>query len=410
LKFTFLTQYFPPEIGAAQVRLSAFSRALTALGHEVEIVTAFPNHPTGQVLPGFRGKFYQLDAWHGMRVHRLWIVPALGSGLKRLLNYFSFTFSSIYGLFRTSRADFVFVESPPLFLSLSAFLFSAFRLTPFIFNVADLWPDSVRELGVLKDGPVLRFAEWFERWSYQQARFVVAVTDGISKVLIEKKSVPPEKVLFLPNGVDTEMFQPRAADQGLIEELNLQGKTVFLYAGTIGVAHGVAVLLEAAQAMRNDQVCFLIAGDGSERQELEARANQLGLTNLRFLGAVTPERVNLLYSIAFVGLSTLRDNPLFEGTRPVKIFASMACAKAVVYSGAGEGARLVQTANAGVVVPPEDPVALAKVLRDLMAQPDRAQVLGQDGRSYVLEHLTWGVLVKTWVDQLQERMGEHRGT
>ena len=410
MKFIFLTQYFPPEIGAAQVRLSAFARALLALGHEVEVVTAFPNHPTGRVLPGFQGRLYQLDGWQGIRVHRLWIVPALGSGLKRLLNYFSFTFSSVYGLLRTSRADFVFVESPPLFLSLSAFLFSCVRPTPFIFNVADLWPDSVKELGVLQDGPVLRFAEWFERWSYSQARFVVAVTEGIRNVLLEKKNVPASKILFLPNGVDTEMFQPLMPDVDLITELGLEGKKVFLYAGTIGVAHGVAVLLEAANAMRDDPVCFLIVGDGSERQELEARAVGMGLTNLRFLGAVPPERVNQLYGIAYLGLSTLRDNPLFEGTRPVKIFASMACARAVVYSGSGEGACLVLAADAGVVVPPEDANALVVALRLLLNQPERVGSLGQNGRQYVVQHLTWPALVQSWLEQLQERMGEQHGS
>jgi len=165
VRFLFLTQYFPPETGAPQVRLASLVRELSRLGHQVEIVTAFPNYPTGAIFPEFRGKLYQRDAWEGMTVHRTWVYPCMGGGLKRILNYISFTITCAWGLLRSKRADCVFVESPPLFLSIPGWIASRLWRARLIFNVADLWPDSVEQLGIMREGPALRFARALEACS-----------------------------------------------------------------------------------------------------------------------------------------------------------------------------------------------------------------------------------------------------
>ena len=406
MRFLILTQYFPPEVGAPQVRLSAFARELKRSGHEVEVVTGLPNHPTGRIFPEYRGRFYVREEWEGIPVHRVWLYPSIGAGLKRMLNYLSFMLTSLWGLFKAQRPDLLFVESPPLFLSLPAWLASRIWRIPWIFNVADLWPDSVRDLGLITEGILLRLAYWLEAWSYRKASFVNAVTEGIQTTLLDDKRLANNKVLFLPNGVDTELFKPRKPDLELQKSLGLFNKKVVLYAGTHGFAHGLEVVIRAAKILENNDsnVYFVFIGDGSEKVRIIDMAKTMSCRNVLFLDPAPPDYIARLYSFSIAGLSTLRNNSLFESTRPAKIFAAMASGKPVIYSGAGEGARLVESAKAGLVVPPEDPEALAEAVRILASNPALAEELGSNGRRYVEEHLSWSVLVSDWLRQLEERM------
>ncbi len=401
VRFLFLTQYFPPEIGAAQVRLASVIRELVRLGHRVEVVTAMPNYPTGRVLEGYRGKLLLEEDWEGVRVVRTWLYPAMGTGPRRLLNYFSFMLSALVGLLKVQKPDYIFVESPPLFLSLTGYLASRRFGAPLIFNVADLWPDSVRQLGLMKEGLLLRLAEGLEGWSYRQAHFISAVTEGIQKVLLEEKRVPAHKVLYLPNGVDTDLFRLMPPDQALARELGLEGKKIILYAGNHGYAHGLEVALQAARLLTDPQVVLVLIGDGSEKPRLQQMAQEMQLTNVRFLDPQPPAYITRLYSLAVAGLSTLRDSPLFEMTRPVKIFAGMSCAKPILYAGQGEGARLIESAQAGLVSLPEDASALARNIMTVVQNPHLAQQLGQNGRRYVETHLSWSSLIENWLSQLQ---------
>ena len=402
MRILFLTQYFPPEMGAAQLRLAACIRELRKLGHDVEVVTALPNHPNGAIFPAYRGRFAVTEDWEGIPVHRVWLYASLGRSWKRLLNYFSFMATAWWGLLKAERPDLLFVESPPLFLSVTAWVYGLLFRVPFLFNVADLWPDSVKKLGLMEDGFMLRAAEGLEAWSYRKAALVNAVTQGIESVLTEEKGVPAAKVLWLPNGVDTELYRPQEGDAALARELGLEGKAVVLYAGTMGYAHGVEVALEAAPLVAEAGIHLLFVGEGSEKAMLLEKAK--GLANVTFLPAQPPERVAQLYSLCYAGLSTLRDSPLFEGTRPVKIFACMACAKPVAYCGKGEGARLVEAQQAGLTCPPEDPRALADLLIRLKEAPDLAHDLGAHGRAFVTRELSWGSLVAAWADRLTERL------
>ena len=411
MRILILTQYFPPEVGASQVRLSAFARELKRLGHEVEVVTGLPNHPTGRIFPEYRGRFYVREEWEGIPVHRVWLYPSTGAGLKRILNYLSFALTSLWGLLRAQRPEYIFVESPPLFLSLPAWLASRLWRAPFIFNVADLWPDSVRELGLMSNRILLWVAEWLETWSYKRASYVTAVTEGIRDTLINKKHVPPSKVLFLPNGVDVSLFKPGEANPTLLQDLGLsENAKVVLYAGTHGYAHGLETAVKAAKHVQDSLpgVVFLFVGGGSEKENIIAYAEQLQCRNTIFLESVSPERLSEFYRATFAGLSVLRNSPLFEGTRPVKILSAMAAGKPIIYSGAGEGARLVEEARAGLVVPPEDPGALAEAVRKLAENPQLAEELGRNGRRYVEENLSWSALVRDWQLQL-ETMQSQKG-
>src|SRR5271165_1633598 len=245
MKFLILTLYFPPEIGAAPTRLAAMARELSKIGHIVEVVTGMPNYPHGHILPEYRGSFYKREVWNGITIHRVWLYPTVGSGMGRILNYLSFSLFALYGLLRAQKPDYLFVESPPPTLSCPAYLCSKLWRIPFILNVADLWPDTLVEMGLLRKGLAFTLLSWLERWSYQKATYVNAITNGLRDALLKEKAVPLEKVLFLPNGVDTDLHRPYPKDATLMNALGLAGKKIVLYSGTLGRAHGLEHVLEA---------------------------------------------------------------------------------------------------------------------------------------------------------------------
>jgi len=402
MRFLILTQYFPPEIGGAQTRLKFLAAELARRGHEVEIVTSFPNYPKGKFFPGYEKGIYRRETWEGLTIHRVWLYPAVGSGIKRMLNYGSFTLTCLFGLQRCKRPDYIFVESPPLFLSAPAWIAGLFWRTPFIFNVADLWPDVIVDQGFMKEGFVMRVLRAIESWSYRRAAYVNTVTDWIGKVLQEKKSIPAEKILFLPNGADTQTFQPRPPDEPLLSQLGLAEKKIVLWAGTLGFAHGIDNILNAAKLLESTHpnIHFLFVGSGSARDGLIAQSKSLNLTNVTFLDPVPLDEIVRYYSICFCGLASLINIPVYEGARPSKVFPVLASAKPLIFIGSGEGARLVETAEAGAVVPAGNPQALADCLVQFASDFALANERGKSGRRFVEENLQWSAIVASWLAQL----------
>jgi colanic acid biosynthesis glycosyl transferase WcaI len=404
MRFLILTQYFPPEIGGAQTRLYSIAAELRRMGHEVEIVTAMPNYPKGRVFPGYEGCFYRREVCDGNVIHRVWIYPATGRGFQRMLNYASFTLFSIFGIFRARKPDYIFVESPPLFLSASAWLAGLVWRAPFIFNVADLWPDVALESGHIQDGFLVRCMAAIEKWSYKKAAYVSAVTEGIRESLLTRKSVPSEKLLFLPNGADTLHFAPRPPDTLLKRQLGLEGKKVVLWAGTLGPAHGIEYILGAAKLLEEHrEIHFLFVGDGSERRALEQKRDLMRLSNVTFLDAVSIDRLPPYYSIAEVGLSSLTNIPLHNGARPSKILPVLASGKPLIFAGCGETARLIERANAGIVVPPENSEILASAILQLLGNPGLTEELGRNARQFVEANFQWSQLIANWITQFESR-------
>jgi colanic acid biosynthesis glycosyl transferase WcaI len=403
VKFVVLTQFFAPEIGASQVRLAYFCRELAAAGHEVEIVTGMPHHPAGRIFPEYRGHFYLHEDREGLQIHRVWLYAASGSNLKRLLSYASFCLTCLFGLARSSKPDYVFVDSPPLFLGVPGWIAAKLWRVPLIFNVADLWPDSVRDLGVMRDGPLVNFAYRLERWIYRHSDVVTAVTEGIRNSLLKSKGLPAEKVLFLPNGVDTALFRPSPPDEALKNRLGLAGKKIALYAGNHGYAGAVEQILYAADRLRDvPSFHFLLIGEGPEKQKLMALAANLGLNNVTFHGQVPLEAMPAFVSISEMGIVTLRKSQVMAGARPAKAFVMMAGGKPIVLAAEGEAARLIQSAGAGIVVPPEDHESIANAIRSLVQHPRVAADMGASGRRFVISNFQWSSLVRNWIAELSE--------
>jgi colanic acid biosynthesis glycosyl transferase WcaI len=401
MRFLILTQYYPPEIGGPPTRLQSVAAELMRAGHAVEVVTALPNYPRGKFFPGYEQCFYRREVRSEIVVHRVWVYPALGGGFGRMLNYASFTVTSLFGLLRAQKPDYIFVESPPLFVSVPAYMAARIWRVPFIFNVSDLWPDAIVDGGFLRAGILARWIAAMERWSYREAAYVSTVTDGIRKRLIREKGVPSEKILFLPNGVDTILYQPQPSDTSLKKQLGLDGKKIILWAGTLGYAHGLDYVLRAARLLEGySEIHFLFVGDGSARAGLERQRRVMRLGNVTFCDPVPLEQMPRYYSIAEIGFASLLDIPVHDGARPSKVFPVLASGKPLIFVGKGEGAHLLQQANAGIVVPPEDPGALANAVIRLVEDKDLSRELGRNGRRFAEKHLQWSQLIGSWVAEL----------
>ncbi len=402
MRVLILTQYYPPEIGAPQTRLAAFARELRLRGHRVEVVTAMPNHLIGRVQAGYRGKLYARETVDGVRVHRTWVYAATGTGIKRILNYLSFTVTSLIGLAKAGPADIVFVESPPLFLSVPGWIAARVRRAAMVFNVSDLWPDSVRELGVMNDGLLMRLAEMLEHWSYQRARVVNAVTEGIATTLRDHKRVPADKVRFFPNGIDIETFVPQAGSTALAEELRLSGRPVFIYAGTHGIAQGLHSVLDAAKLVE-DEADVVFVGSGPVKASLVRRAAEEKFSNVRFVDPVPLSSMPEYFSLAIASIVPLVKNPLMRGARPSKMFPSLACGVPVLYCGEGESAALIGEAGAGIVAAPEDPQAIAEGMRTILRDPSLRETMSKNARRLAVERFAWGSIVEEWLRSIDAK-------
>ncbi|MDA8192860.1 MAG: glycosyltransferase family 4 protein [Thermaerobacter sp.] len=401
MRFLLLTQYYPPEPGAASLRLEAMAQELTRHGHAVAVVTAKPHH-----LGARRGRFGRWpvvrEEVRGIPVLRTWIwrVPQ-GRFWLRLLNYFSFVITGFWGLLQSGRPDFLIVESPPLFLGITAYVYHRLFRVPYILSVSDLWPESAVALGLVTNRTIIGVTRWLELFLYRHAAFVSGVTEGICQTVAES-GLPAQRVLFFPNGVDPALFRRVEPGSDLIVRLGLTQKKIFLYPGTVGYAQGLDVIVEAADILREQpDIVFLLVGDGPVRSALEEDVARRGLKNVRFEPLQPVERMAAYFSLAQAVIVPLRRHKLFRGARPSKVFPAWAVGIPVIFSGEGEMADLIDSAQGGVVVPPEDAGALAMAV-DFMARltDHEWQAMGQNGHRFVMEHYTWSAIVDRWLKGL----------
>ena len=398
--FTLVTQYYPPERGAAQVRLSAIVEQLRRLGHTVDVVTALPNYPLGRIFDGWRGRPLRRTAEDGGRVTRVWVWAAMGSGPARIANYLSFSVMSVVGLLATGQSGCLVIEYPTLFGALPAVVLGRLRRQRVVLLVADLWVDSIVEVGAMSDGRVVRALRVLERWMLRRAHVVTAVTDGVRDALL-RKGVDADRIAWLPNGADVTTFHPGPADDDVRADLGLEdGEHLVLYAGTHGYVHGLEVVLDAAERLRGRPIRFLLVGGGSEKPELELSARRRGLDNVTFVDPVAPSEVAPLLRASVAGLATVRAGDVYRTVRSAKAVPTMACGRPVVYSADDEGSRLVREIGAGLVTPPGDGAALAEAVQQLVDDPELAERLGRAGREWVVANASWERLVSDWLDEL----------
>jgi colanic acid biosynthesis glycosyl transferase WcaI len=399
-RFLLLTQFFSPEVGAAQVRLLEVAQALRRAGHTVAVVTAMPNYPHGRVFPGYERSVFARAEIAGIPVIRTWVYPAHGRNvLKRLTSFCSFSVTSFFGCLMARRPDYLLVESPPLFLGLTAFLYSRLFRVPFILNVSDLWSEAAKELGLVANQRILGLSDLLERFVYRRAYRINVVTLGLAERLATHKSVPRSKLLWLPNGVNLDTYRPGTDGHELVGRLGLGHAPVFSCVGTHGQTQGMQIILDAAQRV-GSSARFLLVGDGSEKPGMVSRARAMGLDNVTFLDPQPPDEVPRLMNLSRAALVTIRSGDMFRGVRPARMFPALGCGTPIIYSGEGEGAAIVQQADCGLVVPPGDADAIAQAVRELVADPERARRLGANGRALAEREYGWDAIVGRWLADL----------
>jgi glycosyltransferase involved in cell wall biosynthesis len=410
LKFLLLTQCYPPEIGGAQVLMGSLATELKRQGHEVKVVTALPNYPTGEIFRDYRGRLVVREEIDGIPVFRSWIYAAQSARLfPRLMNYFSFCLTSLLSFRWIGKPDVIFVDSPPLFLCLTALFLARLKGATWVMNVSDLWPDAVADSGLVQSGLLLNMAAKLERFLYRAADFVSSVTEGICKILLENKGVPQNKILFLPIGVDTSLFQARPADKALLDKWKLNGKSIFLYAGRVGHSQGLSLVIKAADRLRNrNDIAFVLLGDGPVRKELRAESAELGLTNVLFVDPVPLSEMPRWWSITRGAVVTLKDQPIHLSARPSKSLPAMASAVPVLFSGLGEMVRIISDANAGLVVAPEQVDPLVQGITRLADDAALARQLGENGRRLCEQEFSWQNIVSRWLNEMSQLSNTRR--
>jgi len=397
-RWRILTQYYPPEIGAAPVRLHALARELVKRGLDVDVVTAFPSYPQGRIYRGRGISWHVRETIEGVRVLRLPIIPGTGRSARvRLTNYLSFTVSAALPAL-LGNCDVLFVESRPT-LGVVALLLKWLRGIPYIYNVADLHLEAAEECGILENRLLQQIAARLEAYFLRKCWKVSTVSPAFVRHF-HALGKPAEQVTFLPHGVDTHFLQPQPPDSEM-QQRWCQGKRLFLYAGTHGYIYGVDTLLHAAARLRaRSELRFLIVGEGPERARLMNLADQLRLSNVVFADALPYKEMPRLYSIAYASLATLRNTPLAESMRLAKILPSLSCGVPVIFSGSGESGKLIRAHRCGLVVPPESPDQFAQAIESLAAAPLLRTRMADNARQLALRHYDWSIVVDNWLAEL----------
>jgi lipopolysaccharide/colanic/teichoic acid biosynthesis glycosyltransferase len=389
----YVSQYFPPEMGAPAARVYELSRHWVAAGHRVTVLTGFPNHPTGVVPPQYRRRLRRgtvREVVDGIEVVRTWLYPAPNRRPgERMLNYASFFVSACLRGVVLEPPDVVIATSPQLLVGLSGWWISGMKRCPFVFEVRDLWPESLLASGIgREDSPLIRSLERLASFLYRRCDRIVVVTEAFKENLIAQRGLPGEKIDVIENGVETDDFCPREVGNVLREHLDLDGKFVVSYIGTIGYAHGLEIVLEAARRLKVvlPEVLFLLVGEGAEKEKLQALVERERVTNLRFLRQQPRNAIPSFINASDVCLVLLRKAELFTTVLPSKMLEFMACGRPVVLGVDGQARRILDEAQAGIYIPPEDPAAFTQAVTDLYRNPALRSRLGENGREFILKH------------------------
>lgn len=391
MKILILTQWYPPEPGLLMQELA---QTLMAHGHQVTVLTGFPNFPSGQLYPGYRIQLLQRETIAGVPVVRVPLYPEHSrSGIKRALNYLSFAVSAAtFGWFYIPKPDVMFVYHPPLTVGIPAYVLSRLWRIPFVYQVQDMWPETFGATGMLNNTFILSIIGHFAKWVYKKAAAICVISPGFHANLI-KKGVSAHKIYVISNWVDPETYYVADPDPNLAEELGLKKRFNVMFAGIIGAAQGLEVVLDAAKLLRDyKDIQFVLVGDGIALPGLKKAANDQNLNNVLFLGRYPQDRMPGLYALVDVLFIHLKDDPLFSITIPHKTLTYLASGKPILAAVTGDTANVVTQAGAGIGCPPSDPEALAEaVLKLYQFEKAELQRMGQNGRqaaqnTYSREH------------------------
>ena len=394
------SHYFSPEIGAPSARIHDMARQWIAMGHEVQVITCFPNHPTGQLYTGYRSGRYAAEIIDGITVHRNWtyITPNKGF-VKKSVGHLSFWVSSRFlSLPRMKQPDVVIGTSPTFFAAMSAAAAAERFQVPFIMEVRDLWPACFVDLGVIRNQRLIRLLERWEVSLYRRANHIVTVTSAFRDDLV-RRSIPSKKITSIPNGADEEFWVPQERSGFLDQAAGGSRGFNVLYIGAHGISQALIRILEAAREFKLcTDVRFFLIGEGAEKARLQILAGEMGLSNLHFLDPVDKDRVRACYADADICLVPLRNIPLFRTFIPSKMFEMLAMGCPIVASVEGEAAGILEASGGAVVVPPEDSRSIAAAIRKIKSDPTLATTMGIRGRAFVVANYSRRALAARYIE------------
>lgn len=404
MKILFLTQYCPPEVGAPQNRIFEFAKGLRNKGNDITILTALPNYPKGEIFPEYKGRGVVVEEIDGIKIIRTAIYATKSkSFVKRLANYFSFTFSSvIQGTKYIGDPDIIITESPPLFLGWSGYVLSKIKKSKFVFNVSDLWPESAVKLGVLNNKLFIRMSTWLEEFCYKKADLVTGQTQGIVDNIVER-GFDVNKVKLITNGVDVSFFNKEHRDEEYRESIGVKDKFAVCYAGIHGIAQGLEVIIEAANILKdNDNIVFNFYGDGPEKQMLIDMVKDKSLTNVNFFPVQSKPNMPRIIASMDATVVPLKKLDLFKGALPSKMFEALASELPIILAVEGEAEKLINNARGGIVVEPENSQEIAEAVLKLFNDRELKAELGKNGRDYVEKNYSREAIVTRLETYLKE--------
>lgn len=416
MKILYVTPCYPPETAPAAVRASELGRLWVAERHEVSILTGFPNYPTGKIFPGYKSKIWQIwmsEEEQGIQVKRTWLIPLPNrKSWERMLNFCSFFGSAVVRGIFLRKPDVVIATSPQLLTALAGWIIAARFRVPFVFEVRDLWPESLEAVGVGDNRSLLvRLLGRIAGLLYRKASHIVVVTTPFKEHLTKVWGLPPEKISVVPNAVDHQFLAPQLPAREIVQEFGLEGRFVVGHIGNIGNAHRIETLVEAAELLKatDPDVLFLVIGEGAEKEKLQSLTAERQLTNIRIFPAQPRSRIPAIIAATHVCLVLLKKSELFKTVIPTKLLEFMACGRAVIAAVEGEARRIVLQADAGMCAPPEDASAIAGAIRLLRDNAARRSEMESNARRFIVDHFTREGTARDYLSLLEqlEQAGSH---
>jgi glycosyltransferase involved in cell wall biosynthesis len=393
----YICQYFPPEMGAPAARAYEFSRRWVEAGHRVSVICGIPNHPTGEVYPGYRKQWRKRETIDGIEVHRMWVHVTANSGtLRRTLNYVSFGISAVLGSLRVSAPDICIASTPQFFAGLAGTIVRRLKRIPLMLEVRDLWPDSIAAVNVQTGDVLMKFLRHIERFMYRSAHRICIVSPAF-RAHIEATGIPGERIDVVPNGVSAALFHPREGERKHFSVPD--GAFLAGYLGTHGMAHELETVLEAARMLESENIHFVFVGEGARKQELKRLGRDL--RNVTFVDRQPRETIAEMYAELDAALVLLRDTPLFRTVIPSKMFEIMGTGTPMILGVEGIAREILDAAQAGIGIPPGNAQALADALRRLRDDEALCEQYGKSAYFHVRENYDLDALAQKYLTALQ---------
>ncbi len=409
MKILLIHQYFLEKGDGGGSRFNEMTQVWSELGHEITVLAGMVHYNTGKKPSKYKGKFLSVENnfYTNVDVIRCHVSESYNVNfLGRLWGYFSFVFSSIYaGLFKARKKyDIIIVTSPPLFVGITAYLLSKIKRVPFVFEVRDLWPESAIDTGVLSNKMLIKFAYWFEKFIYKRSKLINVLTPAFKTNLITLKNIPREKIIFIPNAADFSLAENVVEDfdiKKFRKEQRIDDKFVITYVGAHGVANHLIQLIDAAELLKDTNVLFQLIGSGMKKQELIEEVAKRNLKNIKFVDPVPKADVFKYILASEMGASVLKKVDTFKTIYSNKTFDYMSCKTPVLLAIDGVSRELVEKANCGFYVEPENPNAIKEGVLSAMKNQKKLEKLGQNGYDYAKTHFDRTFLAKKYLEQIE---------